>query len=239
VNRAFASRFLDGRALGESLEIGERWVEVVGVVGDVRTFGLREDARPMVYLPLGNASVGVEMMLTVVRTSVASSSFASSLRSAVDSVDSSVPLTTVRTMDQIVATSLAQTSFTMILLATAAGIALVLGVVGLYGVISYIVTQRTAEIGIRLALGARPLEVCVLVLRQGLVVALGGVAVGLLVALASTRWMASLLFGVSAHDPATFVAAALLLTVVSAAATYLPARRAAMIDPIQALRQDG
>jgi ABC-type antimicrobial peptide transport system permease subunit len=134
---------------------------------------------------------------------------------------------------------MAQTSFAMTLLATAAGIALVLGVVGLYGVISYIVTLRTAEIGIRLALGAKPGGVCVMVLRQGLIVTIAGVAVGLVAALALTRLMASLLFEVSAHDPATFVAVALVLTAVSAAATYLPARRAAGIDPVRALRQDG
>ena len=134
---------------------------------------------------------------------------------------------------------MAQTSFTMTLLAIAAGIALVLGIVGLYGVISYIVTERTSEIGIRLALGARPDEVRVMVLRQGLVVAAAGVAVGLVAALASTRLMASLLFEVSAHDPVTFAVVALALIGVSGVATYVPARRAAGIDPVRALRQDG
>jgi predicted permease len=239
VSRTFAHQFLDDRAVGEWIQIHERWLEVVGIVGDVKIFGLREDVRPMVYLPLSNAAVGLEVVHTVFRTSAVQASLAPALRSAVDSVDASVPLTTTRTMADIVATSMAQTSFAMTLLATAAGIALVLGVVGLYGVISYIVTLRTAEIGIRLALGAKPGGVCVMVLRQGLIVTIAGVAVGLVAALALTRLMASLLFEVSAHDPATFVAVALVLTAVSAAATYLPARRAAGIDPVRALRQDG
>ena len=192
----------------------------------------------MAYLPLSNTSVDLEVMHAVVRTSASSGPLASALRSAVDGVDASVPLTTMRTMDEIVTGSIAQASFTMTLLAIAAAMAVVLGVVGLYGVISYIVAQRTAEIGIRLALGARPLEVCALVLRQGLAVTLAGVAVGLVAALAATRLMASLLFEVSTRDPATFATVAVLLTLVSAAATYVPARRAAGIDPVRALRQD-
>ena len=134
------------------------------------------------YLPAGNASAGLEVFHTVIRTSRAAASLAAALRAAVDSVNPSVPLTTTQTMTDIVATSTAQTSFTMMLLAIAAGIALALGVVGLYGAISYIVTERTAEIGIRLALGASPVEVAGMVLRQGLRVAIAGIAVGLLVA---------------------------------------------------------
>ena len=238
VNKVFSQRFLNGHAVGEWIQIHDRWLEIVGVVGDLRTFGLQEDVRPMAYVPLSNTAVDLEVMHAVVRTSAASGPLASSLRTAVDGVDASVPLTTMRTMEEIVAGSIAQASFTMTLLAIAAGIAVVLGVVGLYGVISYIVTQRTAEIGIRLALGARPLEVAALVLRQGLAVAVAGVAVGLVAALVATRFMASLLFEVSAHDPFTFAAVAVLLTLVSAAASYVPARRAAGIDPVRALRQD-
>lgn len=183
ISKTFASQFLDGRAVGEWIQISERWLELAGVVGDIRTFGLREDARPMAYLPVGNASVGLDVMHVIVRTGGAPGSMASDLRRVVDRVDASVPLTTARTIEDLVATSTAQTSFATTLLAIAAVIALVLGVVGLYGVISYIVTQRTAEIGIRLALGANPVDVCVMVLRQGLVVAVAGVAVGLAAAL--------------------------------------------------------
>ena len=239
VSQTFARRFLGDRTVGEWIEIAGRWLEIAGVVGDVKTFGLRDEVRPMAYVPLSNASVGLEVMYAVVRTSGPSGALAASLRAAVDRVDASVPLTTTRTMEDIVRTSMAQSSFAMTLLVIAASIALVLGVVGLYGVISYIVSERTAEIGIRLALGANPVEVRAMVLQQGLRVAVAGVAVGLVAAFAATRLMASLLFEVSTHDPATFAAVALLLTGVSAAATYLPARRAAGIDPVRALRQEG
>ena len=178
-------------------------------------------------------------MQVVVRTSTTPESIASALRAAVDRVDSSVPLTAVQTMKDVVATSLAQTWFTMILLACAAGGALVLGMIGLYGVIRYVVAQRTAEIGLRIALGARPADVRAMVLWQGLRVTLVGVFVGLVAAWASTRLMASLLFEVSPGDPVTFASVALALIAVSAMATYLPARRAALIDPSRALRDEG
>jgi predicted permease len=239
VNTTFARQFLADRAIGEWIKIQDTWLEIVGVVGDVRTFGLREDVRPMVYLPLSNTAVALDVMHPVIRTDGAPASLATALRAAVDRVDASVPLTTAQTMKEIIAASQGQASFTMTLLAIAAGVALVLGLVGLYGVISYIVTQRTAEIGVRLALGAEPVMVRVMVLRQGVTVALAGVIVGLVAAWASTRLMASLLFEVSARDPTTFATVALALTVVSALATYLPARRAAGIDPLEALREQG
>jgi putative ABC transport system permease protein len=160
------------------------------------------------------------------------------LRSAVDRVDPSVPLTTTRTMDEIVSTSLARMSFTMTLVALAAGIALVLGAVGLYGVIGYIVSQRTAEIGVRLALGAQPADVRRMVLRQGMAVVLVGLVVGLAAAAAVTQALASQLFEVSARDPMTFAGVTVLLAAVSVVATYLPARRAAAVDPVQAFREN-
>jgi predicted permease len=239
VNQALVNKFLGGRVIGESIQIGEQWLEVVGVVGDVKTFDLREAARPMVYVPMGNQAVALDAMYAVVRTRDVATVPASALRAAVDAVDRSVPLTTIRTMEEIVNASLAQSSFTMVLLTIAALTALALGVVGLYGVISYVVAQRTAEIGIRLALGARPADVYMLVLRQGLLVALVGVALGLVAAAASARLMGSLLFEVSARDPVTYAAAAVLLTAVSTAATFLPARRAAAIAPSTALRLQG
>lgn len=141
-------------------------------------------------------------------------------------------------MDEIISASLARIAFTMTLLVIAALVALILGLLGLYGVISYIVGQRTSEIGVRLALGAQPGQVRLMVLRQGLGVALVGVVVGLGAAAAATRVMGSLLFEVSTYDPVTFGAAALALTAVSALATYLPARRAAAIDPLEAIRSE-
>ncbi len=239
VNQALVSTFLGDRVIGESIQIGEQWLEIVGVVGNVKTFDLRESSRPLIYLPMGNPAVSLDGMYTVVRTREAAVLPASGLRAAVDAVDRSVPLTTIRTMDEILDESLAQTSFTMALLTIAALTALVLGVVGLYGVISYVVSQRTPEIGIRLALGARPGDVYALVLRQGLIVTLAGIAAGLVAAAACARLMGALLFQVSAYDPVTYAVAAVLLTVVSTAATYLPARRAAGIDPASALRLQG
>jgi len=174
-----------------------------------------------------------------VRTTADPASLASALRGAVRRVDSDVPLTTVQTMKDVVASSLAQTWFTMVLLACAAGGALVLGMVGLYGVIRYVVAQRTAEIGVRIALGATPRDVRMMVLQQGLRVTIAGIVVGLVAAWASTRLMESLLFQVSANDPVTFVSVATVLLGVSLLATYLPARRAARIEPSHALREEG
>jgi putative ABC transport system permease protein len=239
VNHAFAQQFLGGHAIGESIQLQNSWLEIVGVVGDMRTMGLREPVRPMVYVPPSNAAASLDVLYAVIRTSSAPASLASALRTALDRVNASVPLTNVQTMTEIVATSVVQASFTLTLLAIAAGIALALGVVGLYGAISYIVTDRTAEIGIRMALGASPAAVLTMVLRQGLGVALAGVGVGLWVAALATRLMASLLFEISPRDPTTFAAVAGVLVAVSALATLLPARRAAAIDPLNALRSQG
>ena len=241
VNETFARRFLDSRALGERIQLDGHWLEIVGVVADMRTFGLKEEMRPMTYLPLGTPvkAVTLEMLQVVIRRPTATASLATDLRRAIDRVDASVPLTRIRTMDEIVASSLAQASFTMTLLVIAAVVALLLGVVGLYGVISYVVSQRTPEIGVRLALGAQPSEVRAMVLRQGLRVALVGVAGGLATAALASRVLGSLLFEVSALDPVTFGAVPLVLMAVSWLATYVPARRAAAIDPLEALRQEG
>jgi predicted permease len=240
VNQSFARRFLDNRAIGERIRLEETWLEIVGVVGDVRTFGLREDVRPMAYLSVGTPirAVALDVMQVVVRSAVPPSTLASALRAAVDRIDPSIPLMRVRTMDEIISASLARIAFTMTLLIIAAVVALLLGLVGLYGVISYIVSQRTQEIGVRLALGAQPGDVRALVLRQGLGVALGGVVLGLGLAAIATRVMGSLLFEVPTYDPLTFAGATLALTAVSALAIYLPARRAAAIDPLAALRTD-
>jgi putative ABC transport system permease protein len=238
VNQAFARQFLDDRAIGESIELQDTWLEIVGVVGDLRMSGLDEAARPMLYVPMGSAAGALDTIYAVLRTNGDPSSLAASLRPAVDRVDPSVPLNTARTMTDIIDSSLAQTSFTVMLLAIAATVALVLGVVGLYGVISYIVSQRTAEIGVRLALGADPGAVRRMVLRQGVTVAVVGVMVGLVVAWMSTRLLSSVLFEVSARDPLIFASVPLVLTLVSALAVDLPARRAARLDPLRALREE-
>ena len=241
VNETFARRYLENRAIGERIRLDKYWLEIVGVVSDARIFGLREEIRPVAYLPLGTpvTGVGLDVMQVVIRTAASPASVAGHLRQALDAVDASVPLTRTRTMDDIVASSLAENAFTMLLLVIAATVAVALGVVGLYGVISYTVKQRTAEIGIRLAIGAQPGHVRRMVLGQGLSVALVGVAIGLIVAAIASRFMGSLVFEVSTRDPITFAVVALMLIAVSAAASYLPARRAASIDPARALREDG
>jgi putative ABC transport system permease protein len=239
VNETFARTHLDNKAVGERIELADQKLEIVGVVGDIRSFGPREELRPFAFMTVANPAVSLDVMQLVVRTSTPPVSLASSLRAAVDRVDASVPLTTIQTMSDIVAGTVAETWFTMLLLACAAGGALVLGMVGLYGVIRYVVSQRTAEIGVRMALGAQPRDVRGMVLRQGLTVTFAGVVIGLVASWASTRLMTSLLFEVSPSDPATFAVVTLLLTGVSALATYLPARRAARIDPSQALRDQG
>jgi putative ABC transport system permease protein len=176
-------------------------------------------------------------MYAVVRTEGETTPVAGSLRAAVNRIDPSLPLT-IRTMEEILSAALAQTTFTVTLLTIAAAIGLVLGIVGLYGAISYIAAQRTREIGVRLALGAQPGAVRLMVLRQGFVVTLVGTVVGLAIALPSARVMSSMLFGVSARDPATYVVVTVLLMMVSTLATYVPARRAAGVDPVEALRSD-
>jgi predicted permease len=243
VSEAFATSFLDGRAIGERIRWSdhEPWLEVVGVVSDVRNFGLTEDIRPVAYMPMyieGMSRQEIQRMIVVAKTAGDAAALTPAVRRAVAEIDPRVPLTDVRTMSEVVATSMADTSFTMVLLGIAAIVALMLGAVGVYGVIAYVVSQRTREIGIRMALGARSESVQRLVVRQGLSVTVLGVALGLMAALGLTRVMGSLLFGVSTTDPVTFVLVAVVLTVVSLLASYLPARRASRIDPTEALRAE-
>ena len=242
VNETMARQFLEGRAIGERIRIGndQTWLEIVGVVGDVRQFGLREEIRAMAYLPLTTSVPALprDVMHVVIATTGSPASLAPLLRPALDRVDASAPITTTRTMAEIVSSSLAQLSFTMTLVAIDAGDAVILGADGLYGVISYNVSMRTAEIGVRMALGARPSDVRAMVFRQGLLVVFAGLAMGLAVSIAATRLLASMLFEVSAREPSAFAAVTLLLTVTSAAAIYFPARRAAAIDPARAFREE-
>jgi predicted permease len=227
VNRALAE-LLGGNAVGRAIRFGDDasgYLRVVGVVGDVHEEGLREEVRPWAYLPLVRMSPGMAAPVAAIRESV-------------ERIDPSVPLTSVRTMDEVMAQSLAQTSFTMVLLGIAATVALLLGTIGLFGVISYVVGQRTREIGVRVALGAGRADIRGMVFRQSAGVAGAGVVLGLVGSLALTRTMDAILFGVSAWDPVTFVGAPLLLVAVAGLATWLPARRAARVNPIEALRAE-
>ena len=195
----------------------------MGVVGNERLDGLNQPAPTIVYWPMENNR---DMAYVVRSPRVGRPGFLRELQQAVWSVNPNLPLATVRTLDEIEADSMAQTSFAMVMLAIAASVALLLGVVGIYGVIRYIAAQRTGEIGIRMALGAQAGDVRRLFLRHGLVLTLGGITVGIGVAMFLTRVMSALLFGVTPMDPLTYVAASAVLATVALLATYLPARRA-------------
>ncbi|PYV64602.1 MAG: multidrug ABC transporter substrate-binding protein [Acidobacteria bacterium] len=222
------------------------WHEVVGVVQDVREKGVPDPAPEIVYWPplMENAfgpgpAQATRTVTFVIRSDRAGTeSFLAEVRAAVQSVNSDLPLASVRTMQEVYDKSVAQTSFTLVMLGIAATMALSLGIIGIYGVISHTVSQRKREIGIRLALGAQGGDVLQLVLRQGTKLALVGVAIGIGAALGLTRLMTNLLFGVTAHDPLTFVAVAGLLILVALFACYIPARRATLVDPIVALRYE-
>jgi predicted permease len=226
------------------------WTTVVGVVGDVSEYSLAsslpEWADGAVYVPYGNAARTVARhgtprpteMTLVVRTTNAQLSLAGELRKVVASLSRNVPVSEMQTLSTVVSRSLAAPRSTMSLFAMFAALALVLGAVGIYGVISYSVMQRTSEIGIRLALGAQKGEVLRLVMSQGARVALVGVGIGVAGALGLTRFLASLLYGVTPADPLTFIVVSLILTSVALLASYIPARRATKVDPMVALRYE-
>ncbi len=215
------------------------WYEIVGVVGAEHDDGLNRPATAIVYWPMLSDAYRSRTMAYAVRSSrVGGVGFLPELQRAVWSVNPNLPLAAVQTLDEIQANSMVQTSFSMVMLAIAAAVAVVLGVVGIYGVVAYIAAQRTREIGIRLALGAQVSDVRRLFLRHGLWLTGAGLGIGIAAALALSRVMSALLFGVSSADPMTFAAVAATLGAVALLATYLPARSAARVDPIAALRTD-
>jgi predicted permease len=222
------------------------WHEVIGVVQDVHEKGVQERAPETVYWPslmtnlYGPGPVGAVRVVTfAIRSERAGTeAFLNEVRQAVWSVNSNLPVASVRTMQEVYGKSLARTSFTLVMLGIAGAMALTLGIIGIYGVISYTVLQRRREIGIRLALGAQGGDVLQMVLRQGAKLALVGVAIGVCAAFGLTQLMRNLLFGVTAYDPVTFAAVAVLLVLVALLACYIPARRAMLVDPIVALRYE-
>jgi len=234
-------------ALGKRIRIAavDDWREIIGVVGNVHDNGLEKPARTAVYWPTLLAKFNSRPLRAyryvtfVVRSPLAGSeNFISQIRQAVWSVDANLPIAGVYTMNHFYTGSLARTSFTLVMLGIAGTMALLLGAVGLYGVIAYSVSQRTREIGIRIALGAQQNNVMRLILGEGMLVILIGLTIGLASSLVLTRFLSSLLFGVTATDPITFAAVAVLLAVVALAACYIPARRAMRVDPIVALRYE-
>jgi predicted permease len=222
------------------------WREVIGVVQDVRDNGVHEPAPATVYWPSILESPYQPGQMAVIRTATfairssrtGTESFLYQVRQAVWSVNSSLPVASVQTQQDIYSHSMARTSFTLVMLAIAGSMALVLGIIGIYGVLSYAVSQRRREIGIRLALGAQPGELKSMFVRHGLVLASIGVAIGLVAAAGLTRLMSSLLFGIKPLDPLTYAGGALLLGLAAVLASYLPARRASAVDPVEALKAE-
>jgi putative ABC transport system permease protein len=215
---------------------------VVGVVADSRQSSLREEARAEYFLPIAQAPTSAGgawgAMTMVARTQGDPAALAAAARRATWSVDPRLALANVRTLRDLVSESVAQPRFTMLLVLIFGAVALVIAAIGVYGVVAYSVSRRTREVGVRLALGARPRDVVRLIVSQSLRVAGAGVVLGIAGALVVTRALAKLLYGVSATDPWTFAAIAALLTAVAALATYLPARRATRVEPTLALRGD-
>jgi len=229
-----------GGELGDS-----EWREIVGVVGAVHDDGLSQETVPTVYWPQvvddfwGEGISTQRSLAYAVRTRGGNpANLLPQVREAVWSVNPNLPLARVNTLDELVTESMARTSFTLIMLGIAAAVALFLGAVGIYGVISYVVSQRTREIGVRMAMGAERMDVSTMVLKQAMVLAGGGVVVGLLAAAGLTRLMASLLYGVNPMDPMTFGSVAVCLSAIAMVASYIPARRAAGVDPVVALRAE-
>ena len=243
VNQALAKRFWKGSPLGRRVNPGfgdpKVWCTIVGVVEDTKNAGMDKPAGPELYLQVRQVAdfLGGNMNY-VVRTSTDSLAIESSIRRVVREMDPSLPVYNLKTMNDVVSKSMVQPRFLALLLATFSGIALFLAAIGIYGVMAYSVAQRTQEIGVRMALGAQPLHVLRLIFGQSLMMLLIGTAIGLAGAFALTRLMSTLLFGVTATDPLTYVSVVGLLTFVALLACYIPARRAAKVDPLIALRYE-
>jgi len=245
INQSMARRFWQGSPIGRRVNPGFNtppvWCTVIGIVEDTKNLGVDKPAGTELYFLLPQtAALGVSTRMSfVVRTeSTSAASIASSIRSTVRDLDPSVPIFQLQTMSDVVADSLVRPRFLSLLLGAFSAIALSLAAIGIYGVMAYSVTQRTQEIGVRVALGATTRNVLAMVVSEGLKMTVVGLAVGLTGAFWLTRWMASLLFEVSATDPFTFAMVAVGLTAVGLVACFVPARRAAKVDPMVALRYE-
>jgi putative ABC transport system permease protein len=236
-------RITIGKGVGPEFEEPAR--EIVGIVGDVRNGGLDSDPEPIMYIPVAQMPNGVTALNNriipitwIVRTKVEPSSLSTEIQEQLRTASGGLPVSHIRSMDQVRSESTQRTDFNMTLLVIFAGVALLLAAIGIYGLMAYSVQLRTQEIGIRMALGAGPRDVRSMVVKQGMRLALIGVFLGVAAALALTRLMASLLYGVKPWDPAAIVSVAVLLSAVALLATYFPARRASRVDPMIALRYE-
>ncbi len=245
INEAFVRRhFGEENPLGHRIKLQGQERDhplIVGVVGNVRDFGLDEQPTPEAYVPFLQDPLSKDYkrsMTIVARTKSDPGAIAGSFRAALTSMDKSLPVYALKPMTEYLRDSLSRRRFNMVLLSGFSGLALVLAAIGIYGVISYGVAQRTREMGIRMALGAQSRDVLKLVIRQAMLLTLGGVAIGLLASFVLTRLMKSLLFSVSATDPLTFAVIASLLTLIALVACLIPARRATKVDPLVALRYE-
>lgn len=243
INESMAKEFWPGEnpvgkriGTGIGAPQGPTWREVVGVVGNVHSFGLDREEPSSMYFP--HEQVPSRRMNVVVRTAGDPLALAASLRSTVWRFDPDLAIPSMQTLEQVIAGSVSERRFTMFLLAAFSALALLLASIGLYGVMAFAVTRRTREIGIRIALGARPGEVMRLILGQGLALTAVGLGVGVILALALGRGLSALLFGIAPHDPATLAAVVATLAGVAALASYIPARRAMRVDPVIALRHE-
>jgi putative ABC transport system permease protein len=240
INEAAARQFWPaGEPLGKHvlMEWGrELDAEIIGVVGDVRLTALKQPPRPTLYWAV--EQVPNAFMTFMIRSSGDPMQLAGAVRTAIASIDPDQPVAKMQTMDEVVANSLNQPRFTALLLAIFSGVAVTLAVVGIYGVLFYTVSQRTHEIGIRMALGAQRSDVLRMVLSHGMALTLLGVGIGLVLALAASRFLQKLLFEVQPTDPITYAGVAVLLAAVALVACYIPARRATKVDPMVALRYE-
>jgi len=238
INETLARRYFSGEdPIGKRIQDGGSWRTIVGVVGDVKRFGLEAEALPEIYWPYPQARIHPDFYLAV-RTAGNPLEVVAAVRQQIYELDARQLISDVMTMEQRLAPSVAPRRFQMLLFGIFAAVALLLAAVGVYGVISYSVNRRTHEIGIRMALGARPRDVLRLVIRQSMTLVVIGIVIGLAASLSMTRLMLSLLFSISPTDPATFAVITLLLVGVALVACYLPARRAAKVDPMVALRYE-
>jgi ABC-type antimicrobial peptide transport system permease subunit len=240
ITRAFArSAFFDGPALGSRIYGGPDEWQVVGILEDLNQFSLQQRPNPEMFIvDFLPPPPGLGGTYFAVRTSTDPASIVTSVRGIVRQLDSAATVDNVATMDQIVSNAMSQPRFYAVLLALFAAVAVALAAIGIYGVLGFLVTQRTREIGIRVALGARPGQVMALILRQTALVTIVGVAAGVIGAAAFSRYLEGLLFGVTPLDAATFAVVVVLFVAVAALASYVPARRATQIEPQVALRSE-